>query len=338
MRYKNFICYYINMRNRPVGLMNLQLQEPMEYGLTDTETSSRSSPETIGSEEGSYSPGLDTRLEYSLSLKKQHVEVPFQLKPLLLPDNITNYVNISDGNFGNMVAVKTKPQFVARKNSTKSLGIRLYFFENKEDKTFTKTFVYSKDIGSEPEAVLIKILSEVYYHKKINGLQGICNFKAPQLIAYGYVENGANNVSKSDDHGIGSFMFYIKMERIDAPQVSKLTGNDALAKCKAAQSKLVAINRCLEKNHLYHNDLHPENVMINEEGDIVIIDLGEATDKLTKFVNFDRFCSKFELTQDGGRKSRKQFTVIKRGTTKRRAAKKTRRIIKKRRSSRRARK
>lgn len=342
------------MPKRPFGFMDLrlQLQEPMEYGLTDTETSSRGSPETTSSrdsqetkssEEGSDSPGSDTSLEYSLPLKKQRLiqgpfQVPDQLEPLLLPENMTNYVNISDGNFGNMVAVKTKPQFVARKNSTKPLRVRLHFFENKEDNTFTKTFVYSKDIGSEPEAVLIKILSEVYYHKKFNDLQGRCNFKAPQLISYGYVENGANNVSNSDDSGIGSFMFYIKMERIVALQVSKLTGPDALAKCKAARSKLVAINRCLEENHLYHNDLHPENVMINENGDLVVIDLGEATDKLFKIVNFDDFCSKFEPRNGGARKSRKPLKVIKRGATKRRRATKRRTAIKKRRSSRRARK
>ena len=177
----------------------------------------------------------------------------------------------------------------------------------------------------------MKILSEVYYHKKFNDLQGTCNFKAPKLIAYGYIENGAPN---SDD----SFMFYIKMERINALQVSKLTGDDASAKCNVARSKLVAVNECLEENHLYHNDLHADNVMLNEAGEIIIIDFGEATDKLTKFVNFDKFCSKFEPTKNGGRKSRKQLKVIKRGATKRRPAKKMRRTIKKRRYSRRARK
>jgi hypothetical protein len=353
MRYKNFICYYINMLKRPIGLKALQLpivqETQTDYGNTDTEASSRGSPETVSSSgspetiSSRSSPetiGPDSP-EYSSPLKKQRpmpmpmplpTPIPAQLASLLLPNNITNINNIQEGNFGDMVAVKTKPQFVARKNSTKSLGIKLYFFENKAENTFTKTFVYN--IHDDPQAVLIKILSEVYYHKKANDLQGTCKFKAPKLIAYGYVEDlGDKNVDLTD-----LYMFYIKMERIDALQVSKLTGDDASAKCNAARSKLVAINECLERNNLHHNDLHADNVMLNEQGEIVIIDFGEATDKLTKFINFDKFCSKFEPKKNGGRKSRKQLKVIKRGATKRRPVKKMRRTIKKRRSSRRARK
>lgn len=335
--------------------LGLKLQlPPSDYDYTDTEASSRgstdtissrSSPETISSrtspETISSRSSPETIIEgpdspesvgYGSPLKKQRpMPIPAQLVPLLSPTNITDIVNIPDGNFGDMVAVKTKPQFVARKNSTKSLGIKLYFFENKAENTFTKTFVYSKD--DEPETVLIKILSEVYYHKKFNNFEGTCKFKAPKLIAYGYVNNANDKIDLSN-----SFMFYIKMERIDALQVSKLTGDNASTKCNVTRSKLAAINECLEENHLYHNDLHADNVMLNEEGEIVIIDFGEATDKLTKFVNFDKFCSKFEPTKNGGRKSRKQLKVIKRGATKRRPAKKMRRTIKKRRSSRRIRK
>ena len=368
------------MLKRPRGLM-LELPSQTDYGNTDTEASSRGSPETVsstGSPETISSrsspetlgPDSPESVEYSSPLKKQRpmpippmqlplvpiqqrpIPIPDQLASLLLPNNITNINNIQDGNFGDMVARKRKPQFVARKNSTKPLGIELYFFENRAENTFTKTFVYSK--YDDPQLVLVKILFEVYYHQKFYDLQDTCKFKAPKLIQYGYVENANEDIDLSN-----LFMFYIKMERIDALQVSKLTGDDAQEKCKEYRSKLVEINKCLQDNNLYHNDLHADNVMINREGDIaVIIDFGEATDTLTKFDNFDKFCSKFEKKRaepeaeqetrvegsnkrrriDGGRKSRKQLKVIKRGATKRRPAKKMRRTIKKRRSSRRARK
>ena len=356
------------MLKRPRGLM---LELP-DYGNTDTEASSRGSPETVsstGSPETISSrsspetigPDSPESVEYSSPLKKRRpmpmpmpTPIPDQLTPLLLPNNITNINNIQEGNFGDMVARKRKSQFVARKNSTKSLGIELYFFENRAENTFTKTFIYSK--YDDPQLVLVKILSEVYYHQKFYDLQDTCKFKAPKLIQYGYVENANEDIDLSN-----LFMFYMKMERIDALQVSKLTGDDAQEKCKEYRSKLIEINKCLQDNNLYHNDLHADNVMINRDGDIaVIIDFGEATDTLTKFDNFDKFCSKFEKKRaepeaepeaeprvegstkrrriDGGRKSRKQLKVIKRGATKRRPAKKMRRTIKKRRSSRRARK
>ena len=363
------------MLKRPRGLM-LELPSQTDYGNTDTEASSRGSPETVsstGSPETISSrsspetigPDSPESVEYSSPIKKRRpmpmpmpmpmpTPIPDQLAPLLLPNNITNINNIQEGNFGDMVARKRKSQFVARKNSTKSLGIELYFFENRAENTFTKTFIYSK--YDDPQLVLVKILSEVYYHQKFYDLQDTCKFKAPKLIQYGYVENANEDIDLSN-----LFMFYMKMERIDALQVSKLTGDDAQEKCKEYRSKLIEINKCLQDNNLYHNDLHADNVMINRDGDIaVIIDFGEATDTLTKFDNFDKFCSKFEKKRaepevepeveprvegstkrrriDGGRKSRKQLKVIKRGATKRRPAKKMRRTIKKRRSSRRARK
>ncbi len=369
------------MLKRPRGLM-LELPSQPDYGITDSEASSRGSPETISSRGSpetissrsspeTIGPDSPESVEYNPPLKRQRpmpiptipipqmpipsMPIPDQLAPLLQPNNITNINNIQEGNFGDMVAQKTKYQFAARQNSTRPLGIKLYFFENRAENTFTKTFVYSK--YDDPQPVLVKILSEVYYHQKFYDLQGTCKFKAPKLIQYGYVENGVNE----DIDLSNSFMFYIKMERIDTLQVSKLTGDDAQEKCKEYRSKLLEINKCLQDNNLYHNDLHADNVMINREGDIaVIIDFGEATDTLTKFDNIDKFCSKFEKKRaepepepeaeprvegstkrrriDGGRKSRKQLKVIKRGATKRRPAKKMRRTIKKRRSYRRTRK
>jgi hypothetical protein len=360
----------------------LELPSQPDYGITDSEASSRGSPETISSRGSpetissrsspeTIGPDSPESVEYNPPLKRQRpmpiptipipqmpippMPIPDQLAPLLQPNNITNINNIQEGNFGDMVTQKTKYQFAARQNSTRPLGIKLYFFENRAENTFTKTFVYNK--YDDSQSVLVKILSEVYYHKKFYDLQGTCKFKAPKLIQYGYVENGVNE----DIDLSNSFMFYIKMERIDALQVSKLTGDNAQEKCKEYRSKLVEINKCLQDNYLYHNDLHADNVMINREGDIaVIIDFGEATDTLIKFDNFDKFCSKFEKKRaepkpepeaeprvegstkrrriDGGRKSKKQFKVIKRGATKRRPAKKMRRTIKKRRSYRRARK
>jgi len=337
------------MSKRPRGLTPLQVpivQEPTsDDGYTDVEASSRGS--SIRDSPDTIAPESPEGIGYSVPLQIQRpMPVPPKFASLLLPNNIINIENIPEGNFGDMISPKRSNtrKFFLRKKSPDSLasvsfGVEIYFFQNIAENTFTKTFVYSK--SNDPQTVLVKILSEVYYHKKFYDLQETCKFKAPKLIEYGYVENGASEVSNEFNENNG-FMFYVKMERTDALQVSKLTGDDAIAKCNAVRSKLVEISDCLEKNSLYHNDLSADNVMINRDGDIVIIDFGEAGDTMTHIAVFDNFCPREKKRADpgveGGRKSRKRIKVIKRGATKKRPAKRMRRTIKKRRSSRRARK
>ena len=232
----------------------------------------------------------------------------------------------------------------------------MYYFKNEAENSFTKTFVYSK--FDEPDTVLAKILSEVYYHKIFYGLQKSCNFKAPRLIEYGYVTNSESEVV-TDKNGNSEtidlsnlFMFYIKMEIIHDTQVSELQGDTSLSKCNEILDKLRVINNCLEDKGLYHNDLHEENVLFNKQGEIVIIDFGEATNTLTEFSTLDTFCSRLkkrenirliklkkneqtttapEPTSEGGRKSRRRHTkrinvlgFLRRPTKKRRSSRRAR--------------
>jgi hypothetical protein len=325
--------------------------------LTDREASSQehgSSPEPSSSPE-------------TISSTPESVKEPIrkltqsQMKSLLLgPGRNSDYAIISTGNFGNWVGgqsgVSTKREFAPRKNSARPLGISLYYFKNNAEKTFTKAFIYSK--YDEPESVLAKILSEVYYHKIFYGLQESCKFKAPQLIEYGYVTNGESEVVEDSDGNSetidlsNSFMFYIKMELIQETQVSELHGATSPAQCNKIRDKLSIINDCLEKNGLYHNDLHEKNVLFNKQGEIIIIDFGEATDTLTKFNNMGKFCSGVqkreekriiqlkkseqpatltEPTSEGGRKSRRRNTkrinllgFLRRPTKKRRSSRRDR--------------
>lgn len=341
------------------GLKALQLPSPSETvfadydSLTDREASSQ---ETGSSPEPSSSP------ETVANTPEPTKEPPImltqsQMKSVLLePGNHADYANTSVGGFGNWVGgqsgVSTKREFAARKNSARPLGISLYYFKNEAENSFTKTFVYSK--SDEPDVVLAKILSEVYYHKIFYGLQKSCNFKAPQLMEYGYITNNeseivtdANGQSETIDLS-NSFMFYIKMEIIHDTQVSELQGETSLSKCNEIRDKLRIINNCLEDKRLYHNDLHEKNVLFNKEGEIVIIDFGEATNTLTKFNTLGKFCSGIQKREErrlvqltkpaqplletqpaseGGRKSRRRNTrrinisrSLRRPTKKRRAS------------------
>jgi serine/threonine protein kinase len=199
------------------------------------------------------------------------------------------------------------------------LGVRLFYFKNENDKTFTKVFAYSKDPELEPNNVLIKILSEVYYHKKFSELQSSCNFRVPKLLKYGFIEhNNDENINIGDE-----FIFYIKMEDVDATPVTKLNeiydNKEVLGKCIDIEEEVNRINTCLQEHNLHHNDLHTDNVMVDKNGELIIIDFGESSNLLQKPLLED-FCSIFK--KQGGRrtirKNRRMITKKMRGMSKNR--------------------
>ena len=65
--------------------------------------------------------------------------------------------------------------------------------------------------------------------------------------------------------------------------------------CNNLSKKINEIIECMKLNNIYHNDLHPNNILINYENNnfkIYIIDFGEATNNLIKFNNENYTCKK----------------------------------------------
>lgn len=227
------------------------------------------------------------------------ITIPEHLQKL--KSDMINYTYMSDGDFGDKFLDKIKKQFVQKSDKAFSLGVRLFYFKNKgetenENKngTFTKVFAYGKDPQLEPDNVLIKILSEVYYHIEFSKLQSSCNFRVPKLIEYGFIEhNNDENINIGDE-----FIFYIKMEDVDATPVTKLNElyddtKQVLSKCIDIEKEVNRINDCLRENNLHHNDLHTDNVMVDKNGELIIIDFGESSNILQKPLTED-FCSIFK--------------------------------------------
>ena len=231
--------------------------------------------------------------------------------PISIPNHLesvkmkaTNYNNFTDGQFGQKFTNdKIKKQFTHLVKGRSTLGVKLMYFKNKNVDTFTKIFIYSKDSHLEPTNILIKILSEVYYHIEFSKLQDTCKFKIPELISYGFIEH--NDDPSINIHENMSRLF-ITMKDIDAIPVTKLNeiynDGELLDKCMVIEQEVDRIDNCLEKHNLYHNDLHSDNVMVDKNGNITIIDFGEASDVLQKpFFSVD-FCGRFKKNKGGTRK------------------------------------
>ena len=251
------------------------------------------------------------------------VSIPTHLESVKM--KATNYNNFTDGQFGQKFTNdKTKKQFTHLVKGRSTLGVKLMYFKNKNVDTFTKIFIYSKDSYLEPTNILIKILSEVYYHNEFSKLQDLCKFKIPELISYGFIEH--NNDTSVNIHD-NMYMFYITMKDNDAIPVTKLNelynDGEALDKCMAIEQEVDRIDRCLEKHNLYHNDLHSDNVMVDKNGKITIIDFGEASDVLQKpFFSVD-FCGRFK-NKGGTRKRKHKHKPNRKMNSKRRTIKRSR--------------
>ena len=232
--------------------------------------------------------------------------------PLTIPDHlesveksVTNYNNFTEGNFGERFTdnKKSKRQFVQQLRGNYKLNTSLMYFKNTEINTFTKIFMYRNDNSIESNKILIKILSEVYYHKKFSKLQNTCKFKIPELISYGFIKHNDDNSLNID---VNDSLFYIKMEDVNAVLVTELnelySGDKLLGKCMDIQKEVDIIVNCMQENNLYHNDLHRDNVMIDKNGDIVILDFGESSDVLLVPFKDVEFCKLFK--SKGGRSNR----------------------------------
>ena len=204
----------------------------------------------IESNYSSYDEG-STDTERSLD---SPISIPTHLESVKM--KATNYNNFTDGQFGQKFTNdKTKKQFTHLVLGRSTLGVKLMYFKNKNIDTFTKIFIYSKDSYLEPTNVLIKILSEVYYHNEFSKLQDSCNFKIPELISYGFIEHNDDTSINIYDN---MYMFYITMKDIDAIPVTKLNelynDGEVLDKCMAIEQEVDRIDRCLETHNLYHNN------------------------------------------------------------------------------------
>ena len=130
-----------------------------------------------------------------------------------------------------------------------------------------------------------------------------CGFKTPRILSFGKVSPFIPPVQRRNYN----CAFFIVMEKVDDPQLKDYLATASESDRLRVNAQLAEIKKCLSHNHIYHNDIHVENVMVG--ADITIIDWGRGG------TDFDYTRWK-DATKRGGRrrrmtrKNRKQGTLV----------------------------
>jgi serine/threonine protein kinase len=120
--------------------------------------------------------------------------------------------------------------------------------------------IYKTENASNYKPIIeSEFIFEVYYQKKAHELNESCAFISPAVIDYGAFVNE------------GSVYHYIIMDYIPETKLKK-------DECDAIKQNVEAVDTCLRKNGIYHNDLAARNVF-NRNGNPIIIDFGLALNK-----------------------------------------------------------
>ena len=187
------------------------------------------------------------------------------------------------------------------------------------------------DISSINEfyGIAMKIVSEIYFNRRAYDIRKKCGFILPKIFKFGIIKDPErDNIVE-----IYILMEYVYLKNFNS-MISIRDDNTMLDFFK----KLYKINKCLEANNIYHNDIHEENVYYSYSardtiGDILLIDYGESLarqdrlddEKLQKL--FERFLPGHDFktsivdnykTASGTRKKRRRRLKLSKPTRRRR--------------------
>jgi tRNA A-37 threonylcarbamoyl transferase component Bud32 len=137
------------------------------------------------------------------------------------------------------------------------------------------------------------IVREIAFQKFAESLNDHCKFQTPKILDYGKINNVITNTKLDFD-----YIMFIEMEFLNYKPLTKAMNHSS---CHSISNKINNIEKCMEQNKLYHNDLHQENIFFDEPtGTIGIIDYGEASSHETNFQK-----RKFDCPMKNSEKTRK---------------------------------
>ena len=158
--------------------------------------------------------------------------------------------------------------------------------------------VYNYDCGELSEYMLVK---EIAYQIYASELTSICNFKTPLVQNYGkLLKRDVRDQTLVQGYPFDCIMFIVmdKMLYRNLQEAVKDIDLNNKQTCDNISSKINTLTRCLEDNHLYHNDLNVENILLDYKpnGDIQLglIDYGNANSDATSFTDWEYTCDKLK--------------------------------------------
>jgi len=136
-----------------------------------------------------------------------------------------------------------------------------------EGKLLLKEYMYFTSLPRNSPILKLfeeKFFKEIYLQMITKEIEKECEVSIPSIIEFGKF--------KKYKKGVRENYFYIIMDFIEGEDPFNLKN------CEELREKVNAINDCLKRKNIYHNDLNSGNVIIKEDGTITLIDFGEATE------------------------------------------------------------
>lgn len=180
------------------------------------------------------------------------------------------------------IVVHSRRRFDTGEKNTPSYKSYIYDLGNE----IVKIINYNCDALSD--YVITKEVAAQKYAEKLSEPEK-CNFETPTTTKIGKVELSEFSPEIQNKFEF-KCLFFISMSKLSyqnlLTSINKLNLEED---CEIIVGEINRVISCLEDNKLYHNDLHEENVLINDENGkyrIGLLDYGNASEKQVKLTQY----------------------------------------------------
>lgn len=208
-------------------------------------------------------------------------------------ENIAYITNIVKNN--TPIVVHARRRFDTGEKSTPSYKSYVYSVNNEIVK------IINYNCNPLSDYVIIKEIAAQKYAESLSSLDK-CDFESPFTTKIGRIRVPEEVKHKYEF----DCLFFISMTKLAYKNlINSLEYLNLNEDCNVIADEINRVVKCLEENNLYHNDLHEENLLIDEQNGkyrVGLIDYGNATEKPIK-ISKDYNCETLTQIKRGTRSS-----------------------------------